>query len=152
MLQSMLISRKIATHPPPNKPPQNISIFTFNLSVTWHNSLQHISPQNHFLLDTLPYIFVLSWITDCTHVLSPLFPRKSPFSRTSLYSMLCQHEMTLPVTFADHTTISSKILRWHRWSKKPNVQIQVTACCLVSLGFGQILLCPGFSTALFNGL
>lgn len=37
--------------------------------------------------------------------------KKRPISKISLYAILRQHEMTLPGTSADHTTVSPKIQR-----------------------------------------
>lgn len=63
--------------------------------------------------------------------------KKRPISKISLYAILRQHEMTLPGTSADHTTVSPKIQRWNRWLKPPNDQIYVSTCFL-SFTFGQI--------------
>lgn len=55
----------------------------------------------------MPYIFVLN----NTVPNSVISTHRRPISKISLYSMLCQHEMTSPDTFADQTTVSSKIQR-----------------------------------------
>lgn len=76
----MFLSRKkhtpAKTQITPFKNPKTLStLLTFNLSVIQQNSLKHMYTKS-FPIKTVPCIFVLNWITDCTQVVSHLFTEK----------------------------------------------------------------------------